>query len=188
MSPRAKSPLDLEYALLGLVRAGPLHAYELHQRLGETEVLNLIWRLPQRQVYALLERLEDEGYLAGTTEVQGHRPPRRMLQITAAGREVFEQWLATPVQHGRDFRQQFMAKLLFARQAGDARLEGLITAQEAVFQQQILDFTRQLAATPAARELDTLVIQFRIRQLETCLGWLATCRAALLIQASVPHP
>jgi DNA-binding PadR family transcriptional regulator len=63
MSPRVKEPLTLEYALLGFLRAGPAHAYEIHQRLSQTEVLGLVWRLKQRQVYALLERLEEENYV-----------------------------------------------------------------------------------------------------------------------------
>jgi DNA-binding PadR family transcriptional regulator len=180
MSPRAKSPFDLEYALLGLLRNGPLHAYEVHQRLEDTEVLSLIWRLKQRQVYALLERLEKEGYLVSSTEVQDSRPPKHMLQLTAEGKEALDLWLSMPVKHGRDFRQQFMAKLYFARQEGDAVVAVLIAQQRAVYQRQINGFKQQLAAVPPGRELDRLVYQFRISQLEMILAWLDLCGATLL--------
>jgi DNA-binding PadR family transcriptional regulator len=183
MSPRLKSPFELEYALLGLFRHGPQHAYEIHQQLATTEVLSLIWRLKQRQVYALLERLEEEGYLFGTTAAQEHRPPRHMLQLTAAGQAAFDEWLATPVKHGRDFRQHFMAKLFFARQEDDAVVALLIARQRTLYQRQIDSFKQQLATTPSMRELDMLVYQFRIRQLEMILGWLETCSATLLASA-----
>jgi DNA-binding PadR family transcriptional regulator len=185
MSPRAKSPLELEYALLGLLRSGPQHAYEIHQRLEGTEVLNLIWRLKQRQVYALLERLEKAGYLVSTTEAQDNRPPKHMLQLTAAGKDALDRWLSSPVKHGRDFRQHFMAKLYFARQEGDAAVTFLIAQQRAVYQRQINGFQQQLAAIPSERELDRLVYHFRIDQLEMILAWLDLCSATLLARERV---
>src|SRR5689334_12879542 len=113
--PRVKDPLTLEYALLGFIQMEPIHAYEIHQRLEQTEMVGLVWRLKQRQLYALLERLEAEGYLASTTELQENRPPRRMLHLTPSGAAAFQRWLTLPVEHGRDFRQEFMVKLYFAR-------------------------------------------------------------------------
>lgn len=183
--PRAKGPLTLEYALLGFIQSEPTHAYEIHQRLEQTEMLGLVWRLKQRQLYALLERLEAEGYVAAALEPQDSRPPRRLLHLTPSGAAAFRQWLTTPVAHGRDFRQEFMAKLYFARKTGTATVAKLIEQQRSVCQQQIEDFRTQLAAMPAERLLDTLVFHFRIGQLEATLQWLATC-VALLAAVDAP--
>jgi DNA-binding PadR family transcriptional regulator len=173
--PRVKDPLTLEYALLGFIQAEPVHAYELHQRLEQTEMLGLVWRLKQRQLYALLERLETEGYLESTTELQENRPPRRMLHLTLTGAAAFQRWLTTPVEHGRDFRQEFMAKLYFARGEGPTTVAHLIDQQRATCQRGITTFNQQLIATPKERVLDALVFHFRIGQLEAILQWLDTC-------------
>ena len=183
--PRAKGPLTLEYALLGFIQSEPTHAYEIHQRLEQTEMLGLVWRLKQRQLYALLERLEAEGYVAAALEPQENRPPRRMLHLTPSGADAFRHWLTTPVAHGRDFRQEFMAKLYFARKTGAATVAKLIDQQRAICQQQIADFRTHLAAMPAERVLDTLVFHFRIGQIEATLQWLDTC-VTLLIVARTP--
>ncbi|MBX3013752.1 MAG: PadR family transcriptional regulator [Caldilineaceae bacterium] len=177
--PRAKGTLTIEYALLGFVQAGPTHAYEIHQQLKQTEMLALVWRLKQRQLYALLERLEAEGYLAAMIEVQENRPPRRILYLTPSGAAAFHQWMTTPVDHGRDFRQEFMAKLYFAQATDAALATTLLQQQRKVYQAQVASFRARLALIPPDRHLDTLVFHFRIGQLEATLQWLDTCTALL---------
>ena len=119
MSPMLKLPLAMEHALLGFLLREPLHAYEIHRQLDHNHDLGLVWHLKQSLVYVLLEKLEAEGYLTTSTEPQGNRPPRKLLHITPAGRAAFDRWLNAPVEHGRDFRQEFLAKLFFAQQADD---------------------------------------------------------------------
>ena len=138
----------------------------------------------QRQLYALLERLEEEGYVAGAIEARGNRPPRRMLCLTGSGEAVFKQWLSQPVDHGRDFRQEFMAKLHFARAEGPATVTALIDCQRRVCQRRLDSFQQQLAGVPPDRVLDSLVLQFRIAQMATILTWLDTCTRMLAVSAS----
>ncbi|NJM05059.1 PadR family transcriptional regulator [Candidatus Gracilibacteria bacterium] len=179
MSPMVKLPLSLEYALLGFVRERPSYAYEIHQQLERTPVLHLIWRMKQRQTYALLERLEVEGCLASATVAQGRRPPRRMLRLTEQGMVAFQDWLALPVEHGRDFRQEFMAKLFFAQREGQVTLTVLIARQRTACAAWLAEFQTQLSALPSKEPLDKLVIQFRIGQLDAILTWLDQCEAVL---------
>jgi DNA-binding PadR family transcriptional regulator len=108
------APSGLELALLGFLREQPAHAYELFQRMEQAGTLGLVWRLKQSHLYALLARLEAAGYLAGDLVRQGTRPPKRMLTLTAKGRTAFDEWVMAPVARGRDFRQEFLAKLYFA--------------------------------------------------------------------------
>ena len=70
------TPDGLEYALLGLLRREPLHAYEMYQRLRRGELLGHIWQLKQSHLYALLARLEEQGFIAGSTELQGALPTK----------------------------------------------------------------------------------------------------------------
>jgi len=124
-----KQPLAIEYALLGFLREQPIHAYEIHQRLLQAEALGLVWRVKQSQVYALLSRLEQDGHIIAATAEHSGGPPKRVLALTASGRAAFATWVAAPVQHGRDFRIEFLAKLFFARQEGSHAVEALIEHQ-----------------------------------------------------------
>src|SRR5258706_864707 len=129
MATSAPPSHGLELALLGLLRAHPRHAYDLHQVLQRPEALGIVWHLKQGHLYALLAKLEEAGYVASTLEPHGPRPPRKMLSLTARGREAFTQWLERPVEHGRDFRLEFLAKLYFAAQKGEAAIGPLIERQ-----------------------------------------------------------
>jgi PadR family transcriptional regulator, regulatory protein AphA len=179
MSPMVKLPLSMEYALLGFLRDEPSYPYQVHQRLEQTPMLHLVWQIKQRQTYALLERLEEAGFLESSTVVQGRRPPRRMVQLTERGRAMFAEWLVQPVAHGRAFRQEFMAKLYFAQHAGAETVGVLITRQRAVLSERLDAFKKQLAALSGIEPLDRLVIQFRIGQLDATLHWLDQCEATL---------
>jgi DNA-binding PadR family transcriptional regulator len=174
-----KLPLSLEYALLGFVRNGPSYSYEIHQQLERTAVLHLVWHMKQRQTYALLERLEQEGCLASETVMQERRPPRRMLRLTAQGVATFQNWVVLPVEHGRDFRQEFMAKLYFAQREGAKTVSVLIDRQIEVCRGWLEEFQLQLAVLPVDEPLDRLVILFRIGQLEAILTWLEQCTQVL---------
>src|SRR5439155_25513658 len=94
--------------------------------LLQSEALGLVWRLKQSQLYALLGRLEEAGYIENTIESQPARPARKIMRLTSSGREAFKRWVASPVEHGRDFRIEFLAKLFFARQEDTAASNALI--------------------------------------------------------------
>jgi PadR family transcriptional regulator AphA len=174
MSPMVKLPLTIEHALLGFLREQPMHAYEIHQTLRRPEALGLVWRLKQSIVYVMLERLEEEGYLSTTLEPQQSRPPRKLLHLTEAGREAFERWRVTPVEHGRDFRIEFLAKLYFANQDNPTTVAHLLAAQRAACREWRDSLHHQAEQLPQ-HDYDWLVLQFRIGQLDAIMNWLDIC-------------
>jgi PadR family transcriptional regulator, regulatory protein AphA len=170
--PMTKTPLTIEHALLGFVRQQPMYGYEIHQRLLASAELGLVWRIKQSLLYAHLTRLEEEGLLSSTTAAQGQKPPRKVLRLTPAGEAAFLHWVGSPVEHGRDFRLEFLAKLYFARQeAGDAALE-LTTRQRQASTQRLARLREQAAALEAEHSYDWLVLRYRVGQLEAALSWL----------------
>jgi len=175
-----KQPLTIEHALLGFLRQQPMHAYEIHQTLTRNEALGLVWHLKQSLVYVMLERLEAEEYVTASLEPQGSRPPRKVLHMTAAGRQAFERWLVAPVAHGRDFRLEFLAKLYFAGHDDPSSAATLIAAQQRACQEWLVDLHAQAATLSDARDYDWLVLQFRIGQIEAIVGWLDVCAATVL--------
>lgn len=185
-SAAAVAPAGVELALLGLLRGRPMHAYEMHQQLVQAEALGLVWHLKQGHLYALLARLEAAGLIAATTEVQGTRPPRRMLALTPAGRESFAAWLAAPVAHGRDFRLEFLAKLYFAAREGPAAVRALVAGQRDACAGLLAELREQVRAVAAERPYDALVLEFRAGQMEAILPWLGRCEAVLAASPAQP--
>lgn len=173
----------LEYALLSLLRREPLHAYEMYQRLRRGELLGHIWQLKQSHLYALLARLEDHGLIAGSTEFQGARPPRRMLRLTGEGAAAYSAWVTSPVRHGRDFRLAFLAKLACAASEGPSTVAELITRQRATCATWLTDLHARIAAIPNQQPYDRLVIEFRAGQITAILTWLERCEQELLRDA-----
>lgn len=176
---QAVTPDGMEYALLGLLRREPLHAYEMYQRLRRGEPLGQVWQLKQSHLYALLARLEEQGLLAGAVESRGARPPRRMLALTDEGIAAYTAWVTAPVQHGRDFRLEFLAKLACAASEGKDTIAALISGQSATCIAWQRDLERRIATVPDAQPYDRLVLEFRAGQIAAILAWLARCEQEL---------
>lgn len=184
MSTTAPPSHGLELALLGLLRTQPRHAYELHLVLQRTEALGIVWHLKQGHLYALLGKLEDAGYVESTLEPHGARPPRKILRLTPRGREAFTEWVTSPVEHGREFRLEFLAKLSFAAQDGQEAVRTIITRQRAACHTWVADLDWQIQAVSPERRFERLVLQFRSSQLDAILSWLDTCERTFAQQGS----
>ena len=176
--------LGLTNALLGLLLDHPMHPYEMHQQMLQAEALGLVWHLKQGNLYALLAKLEESGYLVSTTELQGTRPPRKMLRLTEEGRKAFTGWARMPVQHGRDFRLEFLAKLFFAGREGPGAVTALISHQRVECSVWIAELQREISALDPVRRYDRLVLQFRLSQLEAIQMWLDQCEETLITESA----
>ncbi len=167
-----KSGISPEPALLGFLRDGPLHGYDLHKRVAVQ--LGPAWHLGISQMYAILKEYEARGWIKTVVAPQNGRPSRKMLVLTPAGERAFEAWMAQTAHGLREFRVDFFARLYFARSAGRRALRAFLTKQ--------IEATRRelsgLQTTPASSDYAALVTSFRITQLQTILEWLTTLRAA----------
>jgi len=175
MSPRLQSPLTLEFVLLGLLDQCPMHGYDLYKALNRLEGVGLVWRVKQSQLYALLERLDSGGLLEGRMVPGENRPDRREYALTAEGRARFEAWRSSPVEHMRDVRQEFLARLDFALLAGREAARSLIEAQRRACRGWLDDLTAQTAALEESQVYETMVFRYRISQAGALLDWLGVC-------------
>jgi DNA-binding PadR family transcriptional regulator len=173
MSPRQQAPLSTEYILLGLVARGPVHGYDLHKQLATLDGLSAIWHVKQSQLYALLDKLEDMGYLHSVSMPGAASALRKQYHITVNGRTAFDAWMVSPVQHGREMRQGFLARLYFARLSGLEAVQQLIDAQYTT----CLDWQRGIQSEPAS--FQRVVSLFRLNQINAMLNWLDECRKTL---------
>ena len=179
MAARVAEALTIEHALLGFVREEPRHGYAIYQELTDPAGLWVVWRIKQSQLYALLSKLEDRGYLAASVEPQEGRPPRKVYHLTPAGEEAFRAWLERPVEHGRQLRMDFMAKLYFARREGAEAVAALIDRQRATCQQWLDGFEGGRERSREAPPFPRLVAAYRAGQIEAMLRWLDACMEAL---------
>ncbi|MCB9076563.1 MAG: PadR family transcriptional regulator [Anaerolineaceae bacterium] len=177
--PRVNLPLSTEFALLGFLRRQPMHGYEIHQHLSDATGLGLVWHLKQSQLYALLSKLEREGYVTTTVEYQNTRPPRKMFELTETGRQTFQEWVQRPVQQGRKLRLDFMAKFYFAQMEGPEVALQLIEQQRLACRDWLHQLEQEAEPLRQSRPYDWLVHKFRIGQIEAMLAWLDTCQEML---------
>ena len=142
MSPMVRRPPGMELALLGFLRQGPVHGYQLHQLVTDPNGLGPIWRLKQSQLYALLSKLEQNGFIRGEVEAQEPtRPPRKIYHLTASGMAAYKKWLQSPVRAHHLMRQEFMAKLYFALLEGGNQARALIDKQHAACKKWLTAFS-----------------------------------------------
>jgi DNA-binding PadR family transcriptional regulator len=143
----------------------------------QAQELGLVWRVKQSQLYAHIARLEDEGYVTSVIEPQQARPSRKVLHLTPDGEAAFANWVSAPVEHGREFRLEFLAKLFFASQLDRATLDTLLDGQREANSALIDQLNQTIAELAPDRHFDRLVLRFRVGQLEASLAWLDECAA-----------
>ena len=178
MSPMVKTPLTTEHALLGFLHQQPLHGYEIHRRLTDSKRLGRVWWLPQNKLYAVLNKLEREGYVSTQVEPQPNRPSRKVFSLTAVGREAYLDWLHRPVKQGRKIRLEFLLKLYFVYHLGRKQTVDLLDQQRAACREWLLKEREQAQVTAGPspdQQYNQLVHQFRIGQMEAMLDWLNLC-------------
>jgi DNA-binding PadR family transcriptional regulator len=164
-------PLNIELALLGYLHSGPLHGYQIHQRLLEPDGPGLVWQVKQAHLYALLGKLEEAGLIQSALQAQETRPTRRVYRLTKEGQVAFLNWLITPVTTPRQIRQEFLVKLFFARRENEPTIITLIDNQLSVCQRWLDTYQKQLTAAPTG-SFSLVVQQYRLGQIQAAWVWL----------------
>lgn len=178
---RRASGFSPEYALLGFLEQSPAHGYELHQKLLEN--LGEIWHASLSQTYNILARLEERGFIEGTTHEQEKRPAKRRFCLTAAGKSRFEAWMSsTSACSVRAIRIEFMTRLyfLYARNPADA-LESIWTQTKAL-QAHIARLKERLNNINSQQIFNCMGMSLRIRQLEVLVESLNECKTQIAIK------
>lgn len=174
-----KTTITPEPALLGFLRDGPLHGYDLHRQI--TVQLGPAWHLGMSQMYAILKDFETRGWVRTLIQQQPNRPARKVLTLTPAGKRAFDSWMSQSAHGLREFRVDFFARLYFARRQGKRALDRFLRHQLGATRSEI----ESLRRIPAASEYAALVRGFRIAQLTAIAKWLESYRAAPDLAPSV---
>jgi hypothetical protein len=125
----------------------------------------------------MLSRLERAGLIRGRREEVGSYPPRRVYELTQAGRDAVLWWIDEPVEHPRDMRIEFPLKLYLARQLDAGRARTLVEHQRSLFS----SYVARLEREPLPRDSEgdagfiALMRAGRIGRLRAALSWLDRC-------------
>jgi DNA-binding PadR family transcriptional regulator len=80
-----------DLVLLGLLREGPKHGYEIKKSIKQ--VLSNFTNIDSQSIYYPLKRLEKKGLVTKKLGRKGKRPEKFIYKITEAGKKTFEKLL-----------------------------------------------------------------------------------------------
>ncbi len=154
-----------EYALLGFLDQTPAHGYDLYHKLRTH--LGEVWHVRLSQIYNILTRLEEQGFIQGTTQAQEKRPAKRLYYLTAAGKQRFEAWLSSlSACSVRAVRVEFMTRLYFLYNRDPAAALAAIQAQTKALQAHIERLKERRERLEGEQIFNRMALSLRIRQLE----------------------
>jgi DNA-binding PadR family transcriptional regulator len=138
------SPLAL--AVLSLLHAAPLHPYGIQRLLkqwGKDHVINVGQRA---NLYKTIRRLDQAGLIAvRQTERDQQYPERTVYELTEAGQQATQDWLADMLARPRNEYPQFPAALSFIMMLSPAQAATVLEQRAAALRSQLADLEANLA-------------------------------------------
>jgi len=171
------SRLSPEYVLLGFLYENPSHGYELHRRL--TEEFGYIWHVSQSQIYNILKRLDEQGYIHSTPFEQEKLPTRQLLHLSETGVKRFIDWLETPTKCSvHAIRIEFITRLYFIDRYFPQKAQKTIQIQIEEVSKGINRLREVRTSLPDSQMINQLALDLRIKLLDSIHTWLNECARA----------
>ncbi|MCU1528046.1 MAG: PadR family transcriptional regulator [Frondihabitans sp.] len=173
----------VDIVILRHLRLRPAHGYDLRKRVEATTG----YVLHNNSMYPALRRFEEAGAVVKTVEAREGRPPRLVYEITAVGRELLHDMLATfpPQEAGNEM--EFLARLgQFSLLTTDEQVAILDARTVAVSAP--LEHLRDISGLARGDVWGGLVIEEMTRRGEAELDWLAGLRVHVAERTSEVVP
>jgi len=167
-------PLTPDETVLGLLAARARHGYQLLECFRDTAQLGSVWDLSTSQLYNVLKRLEQQGYIIGQEVTASDAPTRTEYCLTDAGRAQLEVWLNEeyPSASIRRIRVEFLSRLFVARALNIPTIS-IVKFQKASCHHHLDELIAQRAQT--APGMGFLTLELVIAQLSAVLQWIDRC-------------
>jgi PadR family transcriptional regulator AphA len=163
--------VSLRYALLAILRVGPLSGYDLQKQFHQS--VGHVWHAPDSQIYPELRKMEQLGLVEAEEQPRGERGTRRMYHVTEAGDRAFLDWMAEPLDYQRvrepahlraayletttsEAARQFLQAHIAQWQSELAQWQGELERVESITNPMLV---RRLAATPEAERERTIAFK-----------------------------
>jgi DNA-binding PadR family transcriptional regulator len=105
----------IEHAILVSLSEQSGSGLDLTRRFDRS--IGFFWTATHQQIYRVLGRMEQDGWVRSTQVTQDGRPAKKVYDVTAAGRGELERWLAEPLS--REQHRSDLAVKLRAASYGD---------------------------------------------------------------------
>lgn len=168
--------MSLAYVILGLIQQQERTGYDLKNECFDQCIAHL-WQADQAQIYRTLDKLESQGWITCTVEIQRDRPNRKVYHITQAGETELIRWLQTH-QPLPILREPLLAQLHFAAQLPDNEIIRLLEQEFEARREKLAECEAIDAVSlndPAAsreQKMHRLVLELVTRREQTYLNWL----------------
>lgn len=123
----------LEIIILSLLRHGPVHGYELKQRVRRISLNDL----SNNSLYPALRRFEQRGLATVSIEAQDGRPPRKVYAITQAGREYFTSMISSLPASVAGEAREFLVRVSFFGEIHREQRREILRSRDSVLADQI---------------------------------------------------
>ena len=90
--------MALEHALLVSLTERAGSGYELARRFDKS--IGFFWNATHQQIYRVLKRMAEQGWVSGETVAQEGRPDKKIYSVSTAGQAELARWIAEPSDTG----------------------------------------------------------------------------------------
>jgi DNA-binding PadR family transcriptional regulator len=181
--------MSLAHVILGLLQQQQRTGYDLKTECFNQTIAHL-WPADQAQIYRTLDKLESQGWITCTVEIQVDRPNRKVYSLTAAGQAELQRWLQAP-QPLPPVRDPQLIQLYFAGQLPDAVIAKILQQQLEAHRQKLAECEAIVAAADAAiissnreHQMQQWVLKWVVERESAQIHWLET----LLDRLQPPTP
>lgn len=160
--------------ILGLLAIQPCHGYQLLEYFHDPNELGRVWIMSTSQLYVVLKRLEQQGFINGQEVHTTDAPTRTEYHLTEAGRDGLYLWLNDPQPSAsiRRVRVEFLSRVYIARLLG-VSTTAIVQHQKTACQlQRKILLTQRDEAQPG---IGSLALDLMLIQLDAVLQWLDHC-------------
>jgi DNA-binding PadR family transcriptional regulator len=127
-------------------------------------------------MYAQLDKLARRGLISGKVQEHEQRPARTEYSLTQQGEKEFQRWLFRLIEHPRDFRHDFMARVYFLRHLQPEKLPEMIDQQLEVSQRWLTLNQNKETALSKPGTFENITYHFRVSQIQSMVDWLIWLR------------
>ncbi|GAA3777213.1 helix-turn-helix transcriptional regulator [Microbacterium kribbense] len=149
--------MSLRFALLAILRVGPLSGYDLQKQFSQS--VGHVWHAPDSQIYPQLRKMEAEGLIQGEDQARGERGTRRVYHMTDAGEAAYKAWLEAPAEYQR-VRDPAHLRAAYLENSTPAAARAFLHAHIAQWEGELAQFQGQID------QIDTMTSTMLNRRLE----------------------
>jgi DNA-binding PadR family transcriptional regulator len=134
----------------------PMTGYDIHKRV---KTRMSFWDINYGQIYPTLRRLEKDGFLKKTLEINENRPNRKVYSITDNGTKKLQKWLMKPAKPEK-MKIETLLKVGFGEQMPKSKVISHIQyskARHVSALENALIFEKELKVNPNRNERDFFV-------------------------------